>query len=141
MTRHSTAFSVSALYQAAGLRDVAEWDVAVELVTRSPAQYWEMISEHASLAVAALARVGGPARERIAKAVTARASTYENDGKVSIPGLARCVVGTKPRAPGGLTRAAEIWEAGTSPRFAASMPGVSPLNGNFPESPQKDRTR
>src|SRR4029078_941860 len=41
---------VSALYQAAGLRDVAEWDVGVELVTRSPAHYWEMINEHVSTA-------------------------------------------------------------------------------------------
>ena len=56
---------VSALYEAAGLRDVAEWDVDVELVTRSPAQYWEMISEHVSLAVAALQQVDEPARERI----------------------------------------------------------------------------
>src|SRR4029079_3388164 len=43
---------VTALYEAAGLRDVVEWDVDVELVTRSPAQYWEMMSEHVSLAVA-----------------------------------------------------------------------------------------
>ena len=86
---------VSALYQAAGLRDAAEWDVGVELVTRSPAQYWEMISEHVSLAVAALQRVGEPARERIAKAVIAKVSTYEQDGKVRIPGVARCIVGTK----------------------------------------------
>ena len=86
---------VSALYQAAGLRDVAEWDVEVELVTDSPAQYWEMISEHVSLAVAALAQASGPARERIAKAVIARASTYEQDGKIRIPGLARCIAGTK----------------------------------------------
>jgi len=49
---------VSALYGAAGLRDVAEWNVGVELVTRSPAQYWEMISEHVSLAAAALQQVG-----------------------------------------------------------------------------------
>ena len=86
---------VSALYEAAGLRDVAEWDVNVELVTRSPEQYWEMISEHVSLAVAALAQVGEPARERIAKAVMAKVSTYEEDGTVRIPGLARCIVGTK----------------------------------------------
>jgi hypothetical protein len=85
---------VSALYEAAGLRDVAEWDVGVELVTDSPAQYWEMISEHVSLAVAALAQVGEPARERIAEAVMAKVSTYEEDGKVRIPGLARCIVGT-----------------------------------------------
>ncbi len=86
---------VSALYQAAGLREVAEWDVGVELVTDSPAQYWEMISEHVSLAVAALKQVGEPARERIAEAVIARASSYDQDGKVRIPGLARCIVGTK----------------------------------------------
>ena len=87
---------VSALYEAAGLRDVAEWDVGVELVTRSPAQYWEMISEHVSLAVAALQRVDEPARERIANAVIAKVSTYdEDDGKVRIPGVARCIVGTK----------------------------------------------
>jgi SAM-dependent methyltransferase len=86
---------VSALYEAAGLREVAEWDVGVELVTRSPGQYWEMISEHASLAVAALAQVGEPARKRIAEAVIARASAYRQDGKVRIPGMARCIVGTK----------------------------------------------
>jgi len=86
---------VSALYEAAGLRDIAEWNVDVELVTRSTEQYWEMISEHVSLAVAALQQVGEPARERIAKAVIARVSTYEEGGKVRIPGVARCIVGTK----------------------------------------------
>ena len=86
---------VSALYEAAGLRDVAEWDVGVELVTRSPVQYWEMISEHVSLAVAALQQVGEPARERIAKAVIAQARAYEADGGVRIPGVARCIAGAK----------------------------------------------
>jgi len=86
---------VSALYEAAGLRDVAEWNVDVELVTRSPTQYWEMISEHVSLAVAALQQADEPTRKRIAKAVITTASTYEQDGKVRIPGVARCIVGTK----------------------------------------------
>lgn len=86
---------VSALYEAAGLRDVTEWDVGVELVTRSPEEYWEMISEHVSLAVAALREVDEPARERIAKAVIATAGTYEVDGTVRIPGVARCIAGTK----------------------------------------------
>jgi hypothetical protein len=54
-----------------------------------------MISEHVSLAVAALAQAGEPARERIAKAVIARVSTCEQDGGVRIPGVARCVAGTK----------------------------------------------
>ena len=86
---------VSALHEAAGLREVTEWDVGVDLVTESPAQYWEMTSEHVSLAVAALQQVGEPARERIAAAVIAKASTYEKDGTVRIPGLARCIAGTK----------------------------------------------
>jgi hypothetical protein len=64
-------------------------------VTRSPAQYWEMISEHVSLAAAALAQAGEPARERIAEAVIAKVSSYEEDGKVRVPGVARCIVGTK----------------------------------------------
>ena len=97
MFRCAAPGCVSALYEAAGLRDVAEWDVGVELVTGSPAQYWEMISEHVSLAVAALQQVDEPARERIAKAVIAKVSTYEEDGMVRIPGVARCIVGTRPR--------------------------------------------
>jgi SAM-dependent methyltransferase len=86
---------VSALYERAGLHDVAEWDVDVELVTQSPAQYWEMISEHVSLAVAALQQVDEPARARIASAVIAKVSAYEVDGTVRLPGVARCIVGTK----------------------------------------------
>ena len=86
---------VSALYQRAGLLDIVEWDVEVELVTRSPIQYWEMMSERVSLAVAALQLLDKPARERIRNLVINAASTFEEDGKVRIPGLARCIVGTK----------------------------------------------
>jgi SAM-dependent methyltransferase len=86
---------VSALYEAAGLRDVAERDVPVVLVTQSPAEYWEMISEHVSLAVAALQQVDDAARARIARAVVAEVSAYEDAGKTKVPGVARCIVGTK----------------------------------------------
>src|SRR3954468_7660188 len=86
---------VSAVYEGAGLRDIAEWDVTVDLVTRSPAEYWDMISEHVSLAVAALQKVDGPARERIRAKAIAAVSAFEKDGKVRVPGLARCIVGTK----------------------------------------------
>jgi SAM-dependent methyltransferase len=89
---------VSALYQSAGLRDIAEWDVVVELVTGSPAEYWEMISEHVSLAVAALGHVDEPARARIRAHAMAKVSAFEEDGRVRVPGLARCIVGTKPEA-------------------------------------------
>ncbi len=86
---------VSALYEHAGLRDVAEWDVAVELVTQSPEEYWDMISEHVSLAVAALRQVDEPARERIREHVVANVRAFEKDGTVRVPGIARCIVGTK----------------------------------------------
>jgi hypothetical protein len=72
---------VNALYEAAGLRDVAEWNVGIELVTRSPAQDWEMISEHVSLAVARLQQVGEPARERIAKAVIEKVGTTKKTAR------------------------------------------------------------
>ena len=86
---------VAALYEAAGLHDVAESDVDVELVTDSPAQYWEMMSEHVSLAAAALRQVDAPARERIATAVMTEVAAYEVDGQVRVPGVARCTVGTR----------------------------------------------
>ena len=95
MFRCAAPGHVSALYEAAGLRDVAEWDVEVELVTQSAEEYWDMISEHVSLAVAALAHVDASARLRIAAAVTAEAGRYESAGAVRIPGLARCIVGTR----------------------------------------------
>jgi SAM-dependent methyltransferase len=87
---------VDALYEAAGLTAVAAWDVDVALVTRSPSEYWEMISEHVSLAVAALQRVDAPARARIRDRAVAAVRPYEQDGVVRVPGAARCIVGTKP---------------------------------------------
>jgi ubiquinone/menaquinone biosynthesis C-methylase UbiE len=90
---------VSALYEGAGLHNIAEWDVDVELVTRSPQQYWEVISEHVSPVVAALQRVDGPAQERIRDRAIAEVGAFEIDGEVRVPGLARCIVGTKTAEP------------------------------------------
>ena len=95
MFRFAAPGCVSDLYEAAGLRDVAEWDVPVELVTRSPEQYWDMISEHVSLAVAALKQVDEPARERIRAHAVAKVRAFTRDGEVRVPGVARCIVGTK----------------------------------------------
>jgi SAM-dependent methyltransferase len=93
MFRCAAPGCVSALFESAGLRDVAEWDVGVELVLDSAEQYWEMITEHASLAVAALRQVDGATRERIRTRVLAGARRFEKDGVVRVPGLARCIVG------------------------------------------------
>ncbi len=88
---------VGDLYSTAGLVDVTEWDVATELVTSSPRQYWEVVSEHVSSAVAALDQVAEGIRSRIAAAVIATAAMYEKGGVVSTPGMARCIVGTKSK--------------------------------------------
>jgi SAM-dependent methyltransferase len=95
MFRCAAPGRIGALYDAAGLHDVVEWDVDVELVTDSPAQYWEMISEHVSLAVTALQRVDDEARERIRVTAMEHVRPYARDGTVAVPGIARCIAGTK----------------------------------------------
>jgi hypothetical protein len=90
---------VSALYQTAGLRDIVEWDVGVELVTTSPVQYWEVISEHVSAAVVALERVDVSIRERIAATVIANGRRFEQDGMVGVPGMARCTTSRSGHSP------------------------------------------
>lgn len=96
MFRCAAPGCISALYEQAGLRAVAERDVDVELVTDSADQYWAMISEHVSLAVAALQQVDEPARERIRAEAIAAVSAFAAEGEVRVPGVARCIVGTKP---------------------------------------------
>jgi SAM-dependent methyltransferase len=98
MFRCAATGFVAALYEAAGLTDVAEWDVDVELVTTSPEEYWQMISEHVSLAVAALQQVDEPTRQRIGERAIEAVRAFEQDGRVRVPGLARCILGTKPTA-------------------------------------------
>jgi SAM-dependent methyltransferase len=97
MFRCATPGYLSVLYEDAGLRNIEEIEVAVELVTDSPTQYWDMISEHVSLAVAALDQVDAPARDRIARAAIANVGAYERDGAVRVPGLAGCTTGSKAR--------------------------------------------
>jgi SAM-dependent methyltransferase len=96
MFRCAAPGSVGALYREAGLGDIAEWDVDVELVTQSAAEYWEMMSEHVSLALAALQKVDAEARERIREHAVQKVSVFARDGTIRVPGLARCIVGTKP---------------------------------------------
>jgi hypothetical protein len=59
-----------------------------------------MISEHVSLAVAALQQVDELARERIRANAIAKVGAFEKGGKVRVPGVARCIVGTKQDASG-----------------------------------------
>ena len=95
MYRCAAAGAVGALYERAGLRAVEEWDVGIELVTDSPAEYWDVMSEHVSLAAAVLKRVDREQRQRIRASAIEKARAFEKDGAIRVPGLARCIVGTK----------------------------------------------
>jgi SAM-dependent methyltransferase len=95
MYRCAAPGHVSSLYAAAGLHSISESDVPVALVTTSPDQYWAMISEHVSLAVAALQQVSASARERIGSHAITAVRAFEHNGAIRVPGLARCIVGTK----------------------------------------------
>ncbi len=98
MFRCAAPGAVGALYQAAGLTDIGEWDVDVELVTSSPEQYWELMSEHVSLAMAALQAADLGERQRIRDRVIADVGVFERRGSVRVPGAARCIIGTKPHS-------------------------------------------
>jgi SAM-dependent methyltransferase len=96
MFRFAAPGCISAVYAGAGLHDIAEWDVAVHLVARSPEQYWEMISDHVSPVAVALQDVDDAARDRIRSRALAEVGRFQQGDTVSVPGVARCIVGTKP---------------------------------------------
>ncbi|HET7901184.1 MAG TPA: methyltransferase domain-containing protein [Candidatus Nanopelagicales bacterium] len=96
MYRCAAPGRVAKLYAAAGLHEIEEHDVALDLVTTSPQEYWDMISEHVSLVAAALRHVDDEQRARIAgRTIEAVAAYQQPDGRVHVPGAARVVVGTR----------------------------------------------
>lgn len=101
MYRCGAPGAVAALYEEAGLVDVAEQDVEVELVTESAEAYWAVLSEHVSLAQAALRQVDEAARDRMRAAAVAGVRRYQGaDGRVRVPGVTRVIVGTRPAEAG-----------------------------------------
>lgn len=96
MYRCAAPGRVSRLYAAAGLHDVEEHDVDVDLVTTSAQEYWDMISEHVSLVAAALHHVDDAQRARIAeRTIEAVGAFAQPDGSIHVPGAARVIVGTR----------------------------------------------
>ena len=96
MYRCAAEGQVIALYEAAGLVDVREWEVDVELVTTSAQEYWDVVSEHVSSAVMALQSVDEATRQRIGRRAIAAVMAYQKEGLVRVPGVARCIAGRKP---------------------------------------------
>jgi len=96
MYRCAQPGAISSRFEAAGLRDVREWDVPTLQVAASPEQYWQMVQELTAPVVMALQRVDQAARDRITAKVIEGAKAYQSpDGSVRLPGTARVIVGTK----------------------------------------------
>ncbi len=95
MFRWAQPGAIGSIFSAAALRDVTEWDVPTLLQTDSPEQYWRLATELTGPVVALLNQVDQATRERIAATAIDAAKAYEADGKVNLPGMARCIVGTK----------------------------------------------
>ena len=95
MFRCAAPEAMSRLFESVGLHDVREWDVPTAMVADSPEQYWQLLNEVAAPVVGALSEVDEAGRDRIAAKVMQEARAYESDGKLRIPGQARCIVGTK----------------------------------------------
>lgn len=86
---------VTRLYEDAGLREVAEWEVGLQTVTRTPDEYWDLITEHVAPVAAALRQADPAARKRIRARTITRVAEFERDDAVRVPGRARCIAGTK----------------------------------------------
>jgi SAM-dependent methyltransferase len=96
MYRCAAPGAVAELCAQAGLGHIEEWDVPVELVTASPEEYWDVMSEHVSLAAAALQQVDDETRARIRDRAIEAVRQYDQGTQTRVPGLARCTLGTKP---------------------------------------------
>ena len=70
MFRCAARGSMVCLFERAGLHDVEEWDVPTALVTDSPEQYWQLLTELTAPVVDTLDRVDSAARRRIADTAT-----------------------------------------------------------------------
>jgi SAM-dependent methyltransferase len=95
MFRCAPPGAMTGLFASAGLHDVEEWEVAIELHVESPQQYWQLLTEVTAPVVVVLKTVDAAARERISGYVMAAAAEYTVDGHTRLPGTARCVIGTK----------------------------------------------
>jgi SAM-dependent methyltransferase len=93
--RCATPGAIVGLYQAAGLREINEWDVPVTMAIDSPDEYWRMINELTASVVTALDRLNEAARERIATNVMREVRKFQCTGVLRVPGTARCIVGTR----------------------------------------------
>ena len=96
MFRCASPGAMTSLLEQAGLTDVTEWDVPTAMVTDTPEQYWQLVTELTAPVVAVLSEVDEATRARISAKVIEAVRSHEADGKLRVAGMARCIAGTKP---------------------------------------------
>jgi hypothetical protein len=79
----------------AGFRDIAEEEVACDMVIDTPERYWEFMTDIAAPVVAGLAKADELAREQIRAEVLGLASRFLREGVVRIPSAGTVVVATR----------------------------------------------
>ena len=84
-----------AVFSEAGLRDIAEEEVACDMVIDTPERYWEFMTDIAAPVVAGLAKADERAREQIRAEVLGLASQFLREGVVRMPSAGTVVVGTR----------------------------------------------
>jgi hypothetical protein len=72
-------------------------DVPPDLTTATPEDYCQLLTDCTAPVVTVLEQVDRAQRERIASKVIETARRYESNGRVRLPGTARCLVGTRRR--------------------------------------------
>ncbi|MGG5823557.1 class I SAM-dependent methyltransferase [Falsiroseomonas sp. HW251] len=82
-------------FVAAGLRDVVEQDVEIEMVHASPEQYWDFMTDFAAPVVAGLARADPSTRTAIRHTVLGLARDAARDGTVRLSSVATVIAGTR----------------------------------------------
>ncbi|MBT2534914.1 class I SAM-dependent methyltransferase [Arthrobacter sp. ISL-69] len=78
----------------AGLTDVSEETLSVDMVQESPERFWEFMTDVAAAAVSGLAQADSGTRDLIRTQVLEAARTHERDGAIRLSSTATIVVGT-----------------------------------------------
>lgn len=93
--RCAPAGYMSKVFAEAGLRVIAEEEVAADMIHDTPHQYWEFMNDIAAPVVAGLAKAGEAARERIRAEVLDLARQSLRGGAVQMRSTATVIVGTR----------------------------------------------
>lgn len=94
--RCATPGLMTEAYREVGLENVAETEVAGDLVFESAEQYWNFMTTVAAPVVAGLAKADEPTREKIRRTVHELAQQTSSDGQTRLHWSALVICGEKP---------------------------------------------